>query len=92
MPARRRSGASGRIGYGWRAALVAAVLAGGLWTATRHVAGVTWGDVFQQLGQVSGARLGLLALVWLVRAHDLCRGAVGRPARSRGPDAACCST
>jgi uncharacterized membrane protein YbhN (UPF0104 family) len=65
VPARRRSGASGRIGYGWRAALVTAVLAGGLWTATRHVAGVTWGEVFQQLGQVSGARLGLLALVWL---------------------------
>ncbi|QWZ09990.1 flippase-like domain-containing protein [Nocardioides panacis] len=65
MPVTVRSRASRRIGYGWRAALVATVVAAGLWTATRHVAGVTWGQVAHQLGQVSGGRLGLLALVWL---------------------------
>ena len=53
------------IGYGWRGLLVAAVLVAGLWTATHRVAGVTWGDVVPQLWQVSGGRLGLLALVWL---------------------------
>src|SRR3954468_13688382 len=65
VSARARSGVMLGIGYGWRLSLVAAVLVAGLWSATHWVSGVTWRDVVKQLGQVSGGRLGLLALVWL---------------------------
>lgn len=65
MPATTRSRGAVGIAYGWRAALVTAVLGVGLWTATHRVAGVTWGDVLHQLEQVSGSRLGLLTLVWI---------------------------
>ncbi|CAN5591549.1 lysylphosphatidylglycerol synthase domain-containing protein [soil metagenome] len=65
MPTDPRSRRAVGAGYGWRAALVVSVLVAGFWTATHRVAGVTWGDVVNQLGQVSGGRLGLLALVWV---------------------------
>lgn len=48
-----------------KGALVLAVIVGGLWTATHGLAGVTWHDVGNIVGQVAWARLGLLAAVWL---------------------------
>jgi uncharacterized protein (TIRG00374 family) len=48
-----------------KAALVVGVAAGGLWTATHGVAGVSWGSVLGVLGGVTAWQLGLLALIWL---------------------------
>lgn len=51
--------------YLWKLALVAAVIGGGLWTATHGVAGVSWAAVGAVLGQLTIGRLALLAAVWL---------------------------
>lgn len=47
-----------------KSAIVLALAAGGVWTATRGVAGVAWADVGAVLGGVALSRLGLLALIW----------------------------
>lgn len=51
--------------HAWKGLLVAGICAGGLWTATHGVAGVSWGAVGGLLHGVSAARLGVLAAVWL---------------------------
>lgn len=51
--------------YAWKAALVLAVGAGGLWTAMHGIAGVQWPDVAGVLRGVAPSRLGLLAAIWL---------------------------
>jgi uncharacterized membrane protein YbhN (UPF0104 family) len=50
----------------WKAALVAGVGIGGLWTATHGVAGVAWADVVLVLGGVSVGNLALLSGIWLL--------------------------
>ena len=50
----------------WRAALVAGVGVGGLWTATHGVAGVAWADVVVVLRGVSARNLALLSGIWLL--------------------------
>jgi uncharacterized membrane protein YbhN (UPF0104 family) len=66
---RRPNPASGRLAgtvarQAWKAALVVAIVALGLMTATKHVAGVSWSDVVGVLAQVSPGRLALLTAVW----------------------------
>lgn len=59
-------GLAARVGgHAWKAAVVLAVVGGGLWTATHGVAGVTWSDVADVLRGVTPGRLGLLAAIWL---------------------------
>jgi putative heme transporter len=51
--------------FTWKALLVVAIGAGGLWTATHGVAGVSWRDVAAVLRAVTLRDLVLLALIWL---------------------------
>ncbi|MEO7351537.1 MAG: hypothetical protein ABIW17_06535 [Marmoricola sp.] len=53
------------IPYAWKAALVLALSAGGLWTAMHGIAGVRWPDVAGVLRGIAPSRLGLLAAIWL---------------------------
>jgi putative heme transporter len=52
--------------YAWKAALVAGVVVGGLWTAAHGVAGVAWADVALVLRGVSLESLALLSGIWLL--------------------------
>ena len=60
-----RGRVAGRVvRYAWKGALVMTVVAVGLWTATNHVAGVSWADVLSVLEHVSPGRLAVLTAVW----------------------------
>lgn len=61
----RSNSAPRYTGLAWKAALVLAIVAGGLWTATHGVAGVAWRDVATVLRGVSPWQLGLLAAIWV---------------------------
>jgi putative heme transporter len=62
---RRRSLGARCSSHAWKSALVLAIAAAGLWTATHGVAGVAWADVLVVLRQVTVWHLLLLALIWL---------------------------
>lgn len=59
-----RVGAARAGAIAGKSAIVLALAAGGVWTATRGIAGVAWTDVGAVLGGVALTRLGLLALIW----------------------------
>lgn len=61
----RRSAASRYTGHAWKAAVVLAVVGGGLWTSTHGVAGVAWAEVAKVLLAVQPAQFVLLAAIWL---------------------------
>ncbi|MEP7088834.1 MAG: lysylphosphatidylglycerol synthase domain-containing protein [Nocardioidaceae bacterium] len=60
-----QSSASRVSSLAWKGALVLAIAAGGLWTATHGVAGVAWKDVLTVLRGVALSQLVLLAAIWL---------------------------
>jgi uncharacterized membrane protein YbhN (UPF0104 family) len=59
-----RVGGRRLLAHAWKATLVLAIVAGGLWTATHRVAGVAWPDVATVLRNVAPHQLLVLALIW----------------------------
>lgn len=55
-----------RASHVGKALLVLAVGAGGLWTATHGIAGVTWSDVGAVIRRVSALQFLMLTVIWLI--------------------------
>ncbi len=62
---RRRGLVRSWTGWAWKSILVAALIGGGLWTATHGVAGTTWNDVLSVLRGLRLRQVAELSAIWL---------------------------